>query len=116
MRILAGVIAPTSGRVLVGGMNLAARPRHAPRRYRRSPGRPGRPPSQDPVRQVITAVNHGASTVYRVLADTSPRSDVEPLPPSLQDGYTALLQDHSRRTRLMTARMALPEGATPRLR
>jgi ABC-2 type transport system ATP-binding protein len=54
----------------------------------------GRPPTGQ--LQIITAVNHGTTTEYRVIADTPPHPAQQPLAPTLEDGYAALLRDHTR--------------------
>lgn len=54
----------------------------------------GKPPTGE--LQVISAVNHGTTAHYRVIADIPPDSAAQPLVPTLEDGYAALLRDHTR--------------------
>ena len=47
-----------------------------------------------PVGTVVAALPHDGATRYRIVAATRPAAEAEPLPPTLEDGYVALAQQH----------------------
>ena len=47
-----------------------------------------------PVGTVVAALPHDGAIRYRIVAPTRPAADAEPLPPTLEDGYVALAQQH----------------------
>jgi len=54
----------------------------------------GRPPA-GPL-QIIAVVSYGTATRYRVIADDPPDQATEWSLPTLEDGYAALIRDHTR--------------------
>jgi ABC-2 type transport system ATP-binding protein len=44
---------------------------------------------------VVSAITHEAGTQYRVISPTPPSPDATSVPPTLEDGYVALMQRHT---------------------